>query len=201
MLDDVQAIRPYLFDDFQRIPDTVTRLERAQRLLELLPRYKHRSARIQRSHTASIGVLTSQRDPLLIERLNPNNRNTTPLGKANNIVLARRNSEPQRLIQEQARRRVATNSSTVRYNYTKGYGYGKYACLAAKQAYTPRCKYKGEIYTNRFGTLVQRLAIAILRATLRATPIPIPIVRATAAPTASILGTITNQQLAQLLEQ
>lgn len=46
ILDDVQAIRPYLFDNFQRIPDIVTRLERAQRLLELLPRNKHRSARI-----------------------------------------------------------------------------------------------------------------------------------------------------------
>lgn len=118
ILDDVQAIRPYLFDNFQRIPDTVTRLERAQRLLELLPRNKYRSARIQRSYTTSIGVLTSQRDPLLIERLNPNNRNATPLGKANNTVLARRNGEPQRLIQEQPRRRVATNSSTVRYNCT-----------------------------------------------------------------------------------
>lgn len=103
ILDDVvYTIKPNLFDYFQRIPDIVTILERAQqRLLELLPCNKHRSARIQRSHTTSTGVLTSQRDALLIERLNLNNRNATPLGKStklDNTTLVQRNGEPQRPI-------------------------------------------------------------------------------------------------------
>lgn len=68
----------------------------ALRLLELPTKLRKRAARLIRSYTAGIGILSSARDPTSTKRNNPNNRYTL-VGEEDNdaIQLARRNSNPQ----------------------------------------------------------------------------------------------------------
>lgn len=151
-----------------------------------------------RSHAASTGASSNQRDPILAERLDPNIRGATPLctpsTQLEDTQVARRNSEPQRPIQQQSRRRVAAAADSVSCYYSKGCKHSKYACLAAKQACTTRCKHKGnELCVNRYGTSTQRPATATLRAT------PIPRVPRAPALALALIPVVTNDQFALLL--
>lgn len=88
-----------LFNKFWIILGTYnTRTGLAIRLLELATRLRKRVARLIRSYQASTSTLSNIRDPIGIERNNPNNR-TTLIGESvdddDAIQLARRNSELQ----------------------------------------------------------------------------------------------------------
>lgn len=193
-----------IYDIFQLILETVIDRSAIRRTLEATQRLKKRLVRIARSYTASIGTLSNQRDPILVERLNLNIRSTTPLYtpstqlvdiQLNDTQVARRNSDPQRLIQQQSSRHVTAAADSVLYYYSKGCKYSKYTYLATKQVYTTCYKYKGnKLYVNRYGTLTQRPATT----TLQAIPIPRAL-RALALALALIL-VVTNNQFVLLLQ-
>lgn len=105
-LEGVNVVIPNTYDTFQYILGALVG-ELATRVLEATVRFRKRSARQARLYTANTRASTLQRKPTLIERLNPNERNATPLvtaGRPNTLdltddtQLARRNSEPLRLI-------------------------------------------------------------------------------------------------------
>lgn len=96
-LDSIEAITPRSYDTFWHILGTLLdNSELAARVLEAVVRFRKRSVRQARSHVANTSVSSLRRKPILSKRLNPNNRDTTPLGAEieDTTQLARRNSEP-----------------------------------------------------------------------------------------------------------
>lgn len=133
-----------LFDKFQIIPGTYdTGSGPVLRLLELPTKLRKRAARLIRSYATGTGILLSTRDPTSAERNNPNNRHTL-VGEEDNdtIQLARRNSNPQVPIDQQANRRIGTPEGRRYCQYSTSYVYGRYIYLKNKIVYDSRYKYK-----------------------------------------------------------
>lgn len=153
------------FDRFYYILGTIETLS-IRRLLELTIRLRKRTARLKRSYNTGIGASSNTRDRISAKYDNPNLEGDD--NADDKATLARRNGKLQRPIQQQANRRAATPSNKAYCNCLTSYVYGRYACLKAKQLYNARCKYKGYLYKNKFGTILERLLTAALARLLSA---------------------------------
>ena len=200
MLDETTHLTPSTFGSFRHLRQALNAPEPSRRLLEPPREFRRRSAREVRSHAANTGASTSRRDPILAERLDPNNRQATPPCEAGPEAtqVARRSGEPHRPIQIQANRHVPVPDHFEKCSCTRGCLKGKCACLAAQLPCTGRCKHPahGSPCQNRFGTATPRPMTAAPRSTPQLSA---------AAPasleTPSNDLQISNDQFAQLVQQ
>lgn len=148
------------FDRFYYILGTTDALLSTRRLLELVVRLRKRTARLERLYIVGIGASSNVRDRISTKYDDPN----LVGNEDNEATLARRNSELQRPIQQQANRYIVAPSGKVYYNCITSYVYSRYACLKSKSLYNARYKHKGYTYENKFGTILERLLTTALLA-------------------------------------
>lgn len=108
-LEGVDTLLVQAFDKFWIILGTTNSvlLLARRRLLKLLQRLRKRNARTARLYAAGIGVTIGRRNLIGAEFNNPNNPYLLGDDDDKATQLARRNSEPQVLIQYQPNRRIA----------------------------------------------------------------------------------------------